>query len=383
MSTEATPALAAPRLDPLELHAGLVYGPRHGPPEDLEAPTAGAPRQILEEILLEALRRPPCMVAFSGGRDSSAILAEATRVARAHGLEDPVPFTLRFGWAPRTDESEWQEAVVDHLGLDEWSKREVNEELDALGPLALDVLERHGVHWPPNAHTFMLFLEPAAGGSLVTGNGGDELFSPWGGHRISLLRRGRALPRRSDLRPLLLPLFPTWFLSRRPKYRVPWLREDAALEVGRHFASNLKRFDRSWRDTLERYLNGRYLEVALGTTGAMAQGADVRLVEPFFDARYVRAITADAPPEGYPSRTAAMERHFGDVLPTHVQSRSTKATFTEVFAGPQVRRFAQEWDGTGLDTSLIDPEALRSQWLSERPDIRSLVPLQVAWLAAR
>ena len=70
----------------------MVFGERRTPapdPADLW-PTAD-PRPTLERILLGALQRAPCVVAFSGGRDSSALLAEATRVARVHGLEDPVP----------------------------------------------------------------------------------------------------------------------------------------------------------------------------------------------------------------------------------------------------------------------------------------------------
>jgi asparagine synthase (glutamine-hydrolysing) len=372
-----------PQLDTLEVSAGVVYGPRRTPLEEAEhPPPSGKPREVLEEILLEALRRPPAVVAFSGGRDSSAILAEATRVARAHGLDDPVPFTLRFGEAPRTDETEWQEMVIRHLGLEDWSTRAVTDELDALGPIALGLLRRHGVHWPPNVHTFELLFEPAKGGSLVTGNGGDELFSAWGGHRHSLLRRGRALPRRSDFKPLLLPLLPMAFLARRPKYRIAWLRPDAALEVGRGMAAGLKgKVDRSWSESMESYLHSRYIEIALGTVGAMAATSDVRHVEPFFDPRYAREVCADAPPEGYPSRTVAMERNFADVLPPRLPGRLSKAMFTEVFTGPETRRFAGEWDGSGVDHSLVDPEALRAQWLSDRPDVRSLVPLQAAWLA--
>ena len=78
----------------------------------------------------------------------------------------------------------------------------------------------------------------------------------------------------------------------------------------------------------------------------MAEDAGVQLVEPFFDARYVRSVYEEAPLEGHPSRTAAMERLFGDVLPAKVSARDTKAIFTEVFRGPETRRFAEEWDGS-------------------------------------
>lgn len=365
----------------------MVFGRRRTPAPEVERRPGEGPRATLERILIEALRRPPCVVAFSGGRDSSAILAETVRVARAHGLEDPVACTLRFGDAPRAGEEEWQELVVRHLGIAEWNRLEVGEELDALGPIALDVLRRHGVHWPPNVHTFQPLFEVAAGGSLVTGNGGDEIFTPWAGHRVALMRRGRALPRRDDLRPLARALLPRPLLvrlsMRRGGMRLPWLTPEGARELSRAYAESWAGIERSWAEALADYLESRYLELGLAITGAMAREAGVALVEPFFDGRYVLAVAADAPAEGYSSREDAMARHFGDLLPPRLIGRSTKAVFTEVFSGPETRRFAQTWTGSGVDRSLVEPDALRAAWLAPVPDLRSLVPLQAAWLASR
>lgn len=382
-TAEAARAQQLPELDPWEVSSGVVLGRRRTPAAHLDAQPVGAPREILEGLLLQALQRPPCVVAFSGGRDSSALLAEAARVAREHGLEEPIPQSLIFGDAPRAAEDEWQRMVIDHLGLSEWSRRKVAKgELDALAPLGRDVIARHGVHWPPNAHTSKLMLEPAADGSLVTGNGGDELFSPFGGHRLWRLRHGRAIPRRDEIRPLLISLLPASVYGRRPRFRLPWLSPAAARRVGREFASSLGQGYRTWSEAIESYLNSRYLEVGLAITGAIAEDARVQLVEPFFDPRYMRSVCADAPPEGYPTRAAAMERHFGEVLPLELPRRTTKAVFTEAFTGPETRRFAREWDGAGLDPELVDGEALREMWLSPKPDLRSLVPIQAAWLAS-
>jgi asparagine synthase (glutamine-hydrolysing) len=137
----------------------------------------------------------------------------------------------------------------------------------------------------------------------------------------------------------------------------------------------------TWSDELERYLAGRNLEVASAITAALARDAGVNLVEPFFDPSFVRAVCEDAPPQGYGTRSAPMKRYFGDLLPPRVTERSTKAVFTEVFVGARTRGFAEEWDGTGLDPELVDVEALRRVWLSKVPDLRSLLPLQAAWLA--
>jgi asparagine synthase (glutamine-hydrolysing) len=364
----------------------VIYGRRHGPAgeRDRQHPTE-APRVVLERILLAALQRPPCVVAYSGGRDSSAVLAEATRVAREHGLDDPVPHTMRFGEAPRTEEDEWQELTIRHLGLGEWSKRALTGELDALGPVATEVIRHHGAHWPANLHTFQFLLEPAAGGALLTGNGGDELFTSWAGHRLSLLRRGRALPRRQDIRPFLRHSLPSavlgeWWLRRR-RLGLSWLKPAAMRAVARGLAADSLRIERDWRAEIEGYLDSRYIELINGASGAMAARAGAHLAQPFLDPAYVRAVCADATPEGFGSRTAAMERHFGDVLPGVVSGRAGKAIFSEVFFGPRMRRFAEEWSGAGVDASLVDPEALRREWLLPRPQFCSLVPIQAAWLA--
>ncbi len=108
-----------PPLDPLEVSSGLPFGPRRAPPTEVDPRPSAPPAETLEEILLQALQQPPVVVAFSGGRDSAAILAKATQVARANGFEDPIPHTLRFPGAPRTSEEDWQELIIRHLGLRE------------------------------------------------------------------------------------------------------------------------------------------------------------------------------------------------------------------------------------------------------------------------
>jgi asparagine synthase (glutamine-hydrolysing) len=72
-----------------------------------------------------------------------------------------------------------------------------------------------------------------------------------------------------------------------------------------------------------------------------------------------------------------------DLLPTDVVRRTTKASFNRVFFGEESRAFAVAWSGRGLDETLIEPEALRQEWLSEAPDGRTALLLQSAWLADR
>ena len=79
-----------------------------------------SPREALERAILPALLRPPCLVSFSGGRDSAAVLAVATALARREGLPAPIPATNVFPAADDSDETAWQELIVRHLGLSEW-----------------------------------------------------------------------------------------------------------------------------------------------------------------------------------------------------------------------------------------------------------------------
>src|SRR6478672_1047289 len=78
------------------------------------------PLAVLAQSILPALQRPPCMVSFSGGMDSSFVLAIAAHIARAAGLPAPIPITWRFTGAPLADESGWQEKVIASLAITEW-----------------------------------------------------------------------------------------------------------------------------------------------------------------------------------------------------------------------------------------------------------------------
>jgi asparagine synthase (glutamine-hydrolysing) len=372
-------------LDPLEVHTGILLNQRRTPaqsePDRFDGRT---PEQVLEDILVTALPRTPCLVAYSGGRDSSALLAAATHVARSHGLADPVPVTFRFPHHPRTHETSWQELTVRHLGLSHWVILDSNVEFDVIGPAARATLSRHGLYWPPNAHNLLPLMRRAAGGSLLTGNGGDELFSPWLWLRVARLRRGRILPTRTDLKPLALSFLPR--AGRRVAYGrlsgfgPPWLTEEAARALRRRFGTEL-RFAGSWRAELELYLSSRFREVAADTFRRFAEDAGTTLVEPFLEARYVRAVGHHAPREGFKSRTEAMQVHFGKLLPGRVLQRSDKAVFTEVSAGASSRAFAETWDGSVVDPSIADANVVRSVWKSERPSMQSLTMLQAAYLA--
>ena len=106
-------------LTALDVASGIPVGA--APP----APTPVEPRGVrsaLEASIRPALQRPPCFVAFSGGRDSSTVLAVADRLATREGLPRPVALTARFPEAPAADESEWQELTTSWLGIEAWER---------------------------------------------------------------------------------------------------------------------------------------------------------------------------------------------------------------------------------------------------------------------
>ena len=352
------------RLTPLEVATGLPFGaPARVVP--LPAPELGA-REALERAMLAALSRPPCLVSFSGGRDSSAVLAAAAALARREGLPAPVPATLRAPGAARADETAWQERVVAHVGLADWERVEVHDELDAIGPYAARVLRRHGLLWPCNIHFHLPLLDRARGGSLLTGIGGDELFSA--AARPTRRRRafGWAPP------PLRRAV-----LARHEPVDFPWLTASARRAATTARAAEAASEPRGVRARMAWLRGLRYLELALDAIGLVAADADVRLAHPLIDRSLWAAAAAHG---GFADRTAGMEALFGDLLPSNVLARRSKAGFDSVFFNRRSRAFAQAWDGTGAPAE-VDAEALRAHWLGEAPAAQTFTLLQSLWLA--
>lgn len=376
-----------PPLEPLEVCSGVVLGKRRSPRSAPVAP-ADPPsvRGVLEDLVVPRLESSPCFVSFSGGRDSAALLSLATRLARERGLRDPVPVTLRFEHRPRTDESDWQEMTIDHLGLQRWEIVPIGEELDPLGPVATELLRRHGLFWPPVAHRIAPLLEAARGHVLVLGTGGDEMFSPWSRHPARRRLDVRVRPVQRAVKRAAFNLLPERLrirVSLRRRRGLSWLRPVAMREVERKYRDKLRQRSPSWAEAIRRIPESRNFELTQSVFAAMARDAEVSLVQPFFDPGFIRAVGESAPRRGFPSRAAAMELHFGDLLPPPVIERTTKAVFDELHGGRPSRAFAQAWDGRGLDPAWVDVEALRRVWLSPRPDYRSLTALNAAWLATR
>lgn len=381
--------IAAPDLrpTPFEVAAGTLFGATPAAVEPAR-PRDGTPAlAALEQSLMRALARPPCVVAFSGGRDSSAVLACAVRAARRGGFEAPIALTLRYPFAPDTDESEWQENVIQHLGVSDWHRREVApDELDFLGPWATAALRRHGPLYPPNAFSVRLMLAEARGGTLVTGQGGDVLFGPWRWQRAAEIIAGREAPRPRDALRLGLAAAPVRaraaVLRRRQTASFAWLRPDAEKHAQRLAACDQAAEPRRWDTRLPWLLSRRHEAATSWAIERYAHDAGARVAHPLLDAGFVNALGREGGAVGLGGRTEAMRALFGDVLPDTVLRRRGKATFQQVFWGGRARAFVDGWRGEHVDRSLVDTGALRALWAQEYPDIGTAMLLQSAWVAS-
>jgi hypothetical protein len=365
----------------LELASGLCFGQVDSP---LPTSVGLRPLEALEQALLPGLTRPPCLVAFSGGRDSSVVLAAAMSAARRHGLEPPIPATLRFATAPRSQEMSWQETVVDHVGASDWLRLDIGDELEYLGEIGTRILRRHGVLWPPNSFLVTPLLERARGGSVITGDGGDEFLTGGTHGRIRGVAGRRIRPQARDAHRLAVALAPIAVRRavrrRTSASRIPWLRpqaQRAALAAYvRDYECDPVRFDTRLRWVARR----RGTAMSLWAGQRLAADTDASLMVPFADKRFLAALADAGGACGWPSRSALLRSLFAGLLPDEVLSRSTKADFAEVVWGPRTREFIAEWSGMGVDPDLVDAEALRAAWSETSPILPAAIPLQAAWL---
>ncbi|QDB80205.1 asparagine synthase [Georgenia wutianyii] len=370
------------RLTRAETHLAL---PAEGPVDAPRHPTSGTARQVLESVLLDALTTSPCYVLFSGGRDSSALLALATHVARRQGLPEPVPVTVRHPGVPEADETSWQDLVLGHLRLREHVVLEFRGEQRLLGEVATAALLRHGPLWPEAVQLQGAVYRQLDVGAVVSGEGGDLLLD---GRRAGALRDALAMtrPRRRHLRRGLRAARPTHLRRRelrrhRSDLTPPWLRPPAAEAYLRQVLA-MSAEPLRWDAATRAGLRARPMVVAMDNFEAGIAEYGSRPVTPFTDLRVADALAAEGGPLGLGDRTAIFRRLFHDVLPDRVLARRSKASFNSTRWGPQEREFAHGWDGSGLDPAWVDPVALRAAWLEEDPHPAADFLLHVAWAHA-
>ncbi|MET8091469.1 asparagine synthase-related protein [Micromonospora sp. NPDC005220] len=362
--TEPAPSQATAR----DVACGIVLGldPDPAPPAVTSDP-APAPLVALERAVLPALSRPPCLVSFSGGVDSSLVLAIATRVARRHGLPDPVPVTWRFIDAPRAQESPWQNRVIAELGLArQWQVLYAEGDLDLVGPVARRLLTRYGQLHPPNRHLHLPIVELARGGSLLTGLGGDQILAGWRRRPGSL--RARVGRLRTHLR------------HREPD-PFPWLRPEVARRTRRAFRREQRAEPHRLAGRISWHLRRRDLTMSRTSLATIAADHDVLAVTPLLDGGFAAALSAHHGRMRSPSRRELLATVADDELPPLVIAPRRKAVFDEVFFRAHTRELVRSWDGGGVDDTLIDPEALRREWSGWPVNPRTAALVQQVWLA--
>jgi Asparagine synthase len=312
----------------------------------------------LEEAVADALEQPPCLVSFSGGHDSSLVLAIAVSVARRRGLPLPVPITWRFPDVPATTESAMQEAVVAALGLSDWVILPARDELDLVGPGARRVLLRHGLQYPPNTFLHAPLLEQAAGGSLLTGVGGDQVLGGW-----PRTRRPWALRRPGSDRPF------------------PWLWPPVARRVNRSLYLEGRAMPHAPAARIPWQARRRRVTMTCDSLAGLAGAAGARIYHPLLDPAFTRALANWVRMAGRHARRAQVVAEiFGGAVPRECVQPRHKAIFTEVFWSRHSRSLSASFDGTGVDRALVDPDGLRNEWRRVHPRFQTSLLLQQLWI---
>jgi hypothetical protein len=375
-------------LTPYEVSTGIVLG--QAGEKALRRSRPLEPLAAFEAALLGPLRRPPCLVAFSGV-DSSAVLAVAAGVARREGLLDPVPATNRFPGAPQTAEDEWQERTVTSLGLKDWLRVEHGDELDLVGPEARTVLTGHGVLYPYNLHMFAALMRAAAGGSLVTGFAGDQIFTP--ASRVLGVLGRRVRPQRRDLLRIAGATAPRRVRVARNRrlytMSFPWLTAEANAELDDRVHVADSYFPLWWNARARAMARARYVRLVIRHMAAVGAGHDAMVAHPFVDDGFVNAVAHAGGRTGFRNRADALAELLGDAVPAELLTRTTKATFDEVLWARHTRAFVEGLDEERLSTalraleveSLVDAGALLSHWSEPGALTNSYLLLQGAWLA--
>ncbi len=321
--------------------------------EEPIGPPPRSPLTALERAVLPALLRPPCLVSFSGGTDSSTVLAVATRVARRHGLADPVPCTWRVADAPQAEESAAQHAVIDALGLSEWLLLAAEDDLDLVGPVARRLLHAHGVLYPANLHLHLPLVERARGGSLLTGAGGDQILSGW--RRPTNLTPVRRLKNR-------IPAGWRARLQHRGGEVLPWLRPAVAHQLWSAHLAELAAEPRRLDRRVQFHASRRSLQLGLGGLRRLGDDGDVTVLAPLVDPGFVASLARFGGPRDAPRRSQLVAAIVGDAIPAVAYQPRPKARFLEVFFRGPTRELVRSWDGSGVDPSLVDLAALRRRW---------------------
>ena len=360
-------------------------------PVDIETRQRNIARGSLFEVLVEAIVERiddrPVYVEFSGGCDSSVVLAASVQACRHVGHDLPIPLTFRFPLLPETDESDYQDVVLTHLGLDLGRREMITSEFDLLGPAAQRGLRELGVVWPaPAVATSDPYreLEP---GLMLSGEGGDEVMGP---RRIAGIFRARDAARKGQAKAVggnLIQALGPEAARRRLMLRdggliPPWIEENEAANYIRQSSRLFCREPLRPSQFGAAYSARPNVWLALHQITAIAAWAGQTYAAPLMDMAFVEAVNDLTPTGDLRNRFRVMRRHFGDYLPTSVVNRIDKRYLQGVYFNDYAREFARHWDGQ-INDDLVDSESLRQHWRDALPSGvwgQSFLLLQLAWL---
>jgi Asparagine synthase len=345
--------------------------------------TTSTPRQDLERVIDEQFETErQVFVCFSGGRDSSAVLALAVHVARRRGAPLPIPVTLRFTGHPESDESQWQELVVDHLGLSEWIVIE-RPDADLLDPSITDLLAARGLFYPSQIGSYLPIVAAASGGVVLTGEGGDESFGGWqlrpAMHPVAW---GPLSAAKTAAIAMLIhgPAAAKHWYRRRGQSQT-WLTEPGRRAVESALDDRSEIEPLGWRNYLAWSFARRAWDLAQHTLAGVSDASQCRIVHPLAEPSLLGALAASWSKRGPADRTDVMHAVVGDLLPRAIIEREDKAVLASVFIGDRSKAFIEEWDGSGVDAEWVDAEVLRHVWARRYPYAGSFNLLHQAWLA--
>jgi hypothetical protein len=322
--------LIPPRPTPLEIASGGIFGLE--PLESAPAADPWSPIEALERAILPALRRGPCLVGFSGSPASTALLALAVRLARREGLELPLPATVSVGGGDRQRRERQCDTLI-ALGLTDWARFELEDELELVGPVAMSVLRRHGLVAPFHLYRQMPLIVEALGGSLIVA----DIDAGQSGARSSFA----------------------------------WLRPDAAAEVGAAWLHEAATMPQLWSDRIAWMRRRRAVRTEAAWLAHLAAELRVEVVNPFLDAEFALALLRRP--------AAGLAQLFADLLPSrHLEAPEC---LPGACWGERARELAVSWDEDDVDPALVDCDALALEWAREQPDERTFLLLQSAAVA--
>ncbi|MGD9793299.1 MAG: asparagine synthase-related protein [Acidimicrobiia bacterium] len=325
-------------------------------------------------------------VLFSGGVDSSLLLALATKVARERGLAEPTAITYRYDAPGSAIDVHYQECAIAHIRATNWAVLERGT-AELIGPDAAAAIATVGVLQPAPSHVHLAAFDLArqAGPSpvVMTGEGGDETFAA---QNCTIPRSLAAYTLRHSRQPRqVLARYRAasrWvFDSGRPPSVTkwfPWLTPEGMSEVKRRrlFPARPPAFRRL--TAVDRRQRRGYAVDGIAQMSRLADSRGVELVHPLLEDEFVTALTRQLPVRWFTSRSTLIGHLWPGLLPAEVLYRTSKGEFTDAYFGSACREFAARWTGDSLASPYIDNERLRASWLGDQP-WPSAHLLQVAW----